>query len=175
MKKLIAIATIALLLAGGVFAQATLTKSSSLPSVDGVIGASEYQYSGTVNGIKINATLGTDDTLYLAVEAPASGWAAVGVGGLVMNGSRLFLGATQDGKPVFLEQTGVGHSHTDATKNVTKKWAVKTKGEDTILEVSLPASEAVKNGQINVILAYSKAPSFTARHAARASISLTVK
>ena len=175
MKKLIAIATIALLLAGGVFAQATLTKSSSLPSVDGVIGASEYQYSGTANGIKINATLGSDDTLYLAVEAPSSGWAAVGIGGLVMNGSRLFLGATQDGKPAFLEQTGVGHSHTDATKNVTKKWAVKTSGEDTVLELSLPASAAITKGQLKAIFAYSKTASFTVRHSARGSLSFTIK
>ena len=175
MKRLISIATIAIVLLGTGFAQASLSKSSSLPSVDGVIGASEYQYSGTVNGIKINATLGSDDTLYLAVEAPASGWAAVGVGGLVMNGSRLFLGAVQDGKPAFIEKTGVGHFYADAKTLVTKKWAVKTKGEDTVLELSLPASAALANGQVNVIFSYAKVPVFTTKHAARGSLSFTVK
>jgi hypothetical protein len=174
MKKVFCTTIIALVIAGGAFAQATLTKTSSLPSVDGVIGPSEYQYSGTQRGITLYATLGSDDMLYLAVEAPTSGWVAVGVGGLVMNGSRLFLGATQDGKPAFLEKTGIGHFYTDAKTLVVKTWAVKTRGEDTVLELSLPASSVLANGQIKAIFAYAKVPSFTTRHAAHASITFTV-
>jgi hypothetical protein len=174
MKRVFSIAIIALMIAGGAFAQATLTKSSSLPSIDGVIGPSEYQYSGTDRGITLYATLGSDDTLYLAVEAPTSGWVAVGLGGLVMNGSRLFLGATQDGKPAFLEKTGIGHFYTDAKNPIVKNWAVKTAGENTVLELSLPASAVLANGQIKAIFAYAKVPNFTTRHAAHASITFTV-
>jgi hypothetical protein len=175
MKRLALIAMIALVLAGGAFAQATLSKNSSIPAIDGAIGAAEYQYSGNVSGIKVFATLGSDDMLYLAVEAPTSGWVAAGVGGLVMNGARLFFGATQDGKPAFLEKAGVGHFYADAKEVVVKKWAVKTKGEDTILELSLPASKALWKGQLNAIFAFSKAPGFSSRHAARGSLSFTVK
>jgi hypothetical protein len=175
MKRLASIALIAFVIAGGAFAQASLSKSSSLPAVDGAIGASEYQYSGNVAGIKVFATLGSDDMLYLAVEAPSAGWVAAGVGGLVMNGSRLFFGATQDGKPAFLEKAGVGHFYADAKETVVKKWAVKTVGEDTLLELSLPAAKALWKGQLNAIFAYSKTPSFTARHAARGSLSFTIK
>lgn len=175
MKKIASIGMIAFFVAGGAFAQASLSKSSSLPSIDGVIGASEYQYSGTVAGAKVFATLGSDDMLYLAIEAPTSGWVAAGVGGLVMNGSRLFLGATQDGKPAFLEKAGVGHFYADAKELVVKKWAVKTTGEDTVLELSLPAVKALWKGQLNAIFAYSKTPSFTARHAARGALSFAIK
>jgi hypothetical protein len=175
MKRFAAIALMTLALAGAAFAQAALSKSSALPSVDGVIGASEYQYSGEVAGaIKVYATLGSDDLLYIAVEAPSSGWVAAGVGGLVMNGSRLFLGATQDGKAAFIEKAGVGHFYSDAKELVVKKWAVKTKGEDTVLELSLPASAAVWKGKVNAIFAYSKSPSFAQRHSARGALSLTV-
>lgn len=175
MKRLSLAALIAFVMLGGLFAESTLAKSAALPSIDGTIGATEYQYSGSVSGIKVFATLGTDDLLYIAVEAPSSGWVAAGVGGLVMNGSRLFLGAVQDGKPAFLEKAGVGHFYADAKQLVVKKWAVKTQGEDTVLELSLPASAAVWKGQVDAIFAYSKTPSFTNKHAARGSLTITVK
>ena len=175
MKRL-TLAFLALALAGGAFAQASLTKSPSLPSIDGAIGASEYQFSTVAaNGIKVFATLGADDMLYIAVEAPTSGWVAAGVGGLVMNGSRLFLGAVQDGKPAFIEKAGIGHFYTDAKTLVVKKWAVKTAGEDTVLELELPSSAAVYKGQINAIFAYATVPSFTTRHKAHATLTFAVK
>jgi len=176
MKRLVIAVFISMALLGGAFAQASLSKSASLPVVDGAIGASEYQYAGTVAGvIKVYATLGSDDMLYIAVEAPTAGWVAAGVGGLVMNGSRLFMGMTQDGKPALIEKAGVGHFYSDAKDSVLKKWTVKTSGEDTVLELSLPASAAVSKGQLKAIFAYSKTPSFTVRHSARGSLTLTVK
>ncbi len=175
MKRVAIIALVALATSGGLFAQAFLSKSSSLPTVDGVVSASEYQYSTvSANGIKIYATLGSDDNLYIAVEAPTSGWVAAGVGGLVMNGSRLFMGATQDGKPAFIEKTGIGHFYTNAKTLAVEKWAVSTKGEDTTLELRIPASAALYKGKINAIFAYAKVPSFTTKHAAHASISFAV-
>ncbi len=175
MKKFAVLALIALVFSGGAFSQGTLTKSASIPKLDGAIGASEYQYSGTVSDIKVFATLGNDDMLYIAVEAPTAGWVAAGVGGLVMNGSRLFLGAVQDGKPAFIEKAGVGHFYADAKELVVKNWFVKTTGSSTVLELSLPSSKAVWKGQVNAIFAYSKSPSFSSKHAARGSLSLAVK
>ena len=175
MKRMTIAAIIALALASGSFAQATLTKSATQPTLDGAIGASEYQYSGTVSGMKVAATLGTNDVLYLAVEGPTSGYVAAGVGGLVMNGSRLFFGATQGGKPAFQEKAGVGHFYGEAKELVVAKWAVKTKGEDTVLELSMPAAKALWKGQINAIFAYSKSPSFSSKHAVYGSTTFTVK
>lgn len=174
MKRTIVGLVLAVALVAGLAAQATLTKSDSLPKIDGTIGPGEYQYKGEVNGMKVWATLGSDDTLYLAVEAPTSGWVGVGVGGLVMNGSRLFLGAVQDGKPAFIEKAGQGHFYTDAKNLVVKKWAVASNGESTVLELSLPASAAVWKGQVNEILAYSKSASFTSKHTARGKITFSI-
>jgi hypothetical protein len=175
MKKSVLVAMIAVALVSGLAAQANLGKSTSLPRVDGTIAPSEYQYAGSSGGMKIYATLGSDDMLYLAVESPAAGYAAAGVGGLVMNGSRLFFGAVQDGKPAFQEKLGKGHFYTDAKDLVVKSWSVKTSGNDTVLELSLPASAALWNGKVNSIFAYSKSTKFDSRHSGKASVSFVVK
>ena len=176
MKRMIVIVLAVFTLSGLAFGQATLSKSSSIPKIDGVIGASEYQYSGTLaGGIKAFATLGSDGNLYLAVQAPTSGWVAAGVGGLVMNGSRLFLGAVQNGKSAFIEKAGVAHFYADAKTLVVKSWAVATSDGVTTLELCLPASDAVWKGQINTIWAWSASPDFTVRHKAHASLSFTVQ
>jgi hypothetical protein len=175
MKRMASVLIIAFAISGLASAQATLTKSSTLPTVDGVIGASEYQYSGSVGGLKIFATLGSDDMVYIAVEGPTSGYVAAGVGGLRMNGSRLFFGAVQGGKPAFAEKAGVGHFYADAKELVVKKWAVVSKGSDTVLELSLPAAKALWNGQINMIFAASKSPGFDSKHYTKGAMSFTVK
>jgi len=175
MKRTIVAAAMAIALVAAASAEGALSKSSSLPKADGVVSASEYQYTESAKGMKLGVTLGSDDMLYLAVEAPTSGWAAVGVGGLVMNGSRLMFGATQDGKPAFQEKLGKGHFYTDAKDQVVKSWSVKTSGNDTILELSLPASAALWKGKINVTYAYSKAAKFESKHVAYAFSTLSVK
>jgi hypothetical protein len=178
MKNKLVFLVLSIALVSGLSAQAAkadLSKSAKLPTLDGSIAAGEYQYQDTLNGIKVAATLGSDDVLYLAVEAPSSGWAGLGVGGLVMNGSRLFLASVQDGKGGLIEKTGLGHFYTDAKNLVVKKWAVKTVGNVTTLELSLPSSAAIWKGQVNVIAAYSKTPNLSAKHSAYAKISFTIK
>lgn len=175
MKKSLIAAALALSLALGLSAQAVLAKGAQPPKVDGVFDAKEYQYTATYEGMRIGASLGSDDMLYLAIEAPTKGYAALGVGGLVMNNSRLFFGAVQDGKPAFAEKLGKGHFYTDAKDLVVKSWSVKSEGDKTTLELSLPASAAVWKGKVNMTFAYAKSPKFETRHAARGSVSLDVK
>jgi hypothetical protein len=67
------------------------------------------------------------------------------------------------------------HFYADAKNLVVKKWAVKTTDGSTVLELSLPSSAAVWKGQINVIVAYSKSPSLTSRHAEHGKVTFTVK
>jgi hypothetical protein len=112
--------------------------------------------------------------LYLAIEAPTQGWVGLGVGGLVMNGSRLFLGVVQDGKPAFVEKLGKGHFYTDAKDLVVKSWSVKTEGGKTVMEISLPSSAALWQGKVNTVFSFSKSPKFDTRHAERGSLSFTV-
>jgi hypothetical protein len=174
MKRFILVASFIAAAALGLSAQSSLTKTDKLPTVDGSIANGEYQYESSVSGMKVLATLGTDGNLYLAIEAPTSGWVALGVGGKVMNGSRLFFGAMQADKSAFVEKLGRGHFYVDAKDLVVTKWAVKSSESSTTLELVLPASAAVWKGQVNLIFAYSSSPDFTTRHKARGATSLTI-
>jgi hypothetical protein len=176
MKKPILTVVFIAALAAGLAAQATLTAGAAAPGVDGVFAPGEYQYEGVQRGgIRIGASLGSDETLYLAIEATTSGWVGLGVGGLVMNNSRLFMGAVQDGQSAFIEKRGQGHRYVDATELVVKQWAVKTEGGKTTMELVLPSSAAVWKGKVNAIFAFSKSPDLTKKHSARGSISFDVK
>jgi hypothetical protein len=155
--------------------QGSLSPSSALPTLDGVVGASEYQYSTTVSGMKLGATLGTDKMLYLSIQVQTPGWVALGVGGRVMNGSRLFLAYDSGGKQVFSEQLGSGHFHGDVKDPVVSKWVVKQSDGTTSLELVLPASAAVADGNLNLLFSYSDGISFAARHKARGSMSIAIK
>lgn len=174
MKHLILIASFIAAAAVGLSAQTSLTKTDKLPTVDGSLASGEYQYESSAGGMKVFATLGTDDNLYLAIQAPTSGYVGLGVGGRVMNGSRLFFGAVRDGKPAFIEKLGRGHFYVDAKDLVVKKWAVTSSGSSSTLELVLPASAAVWKGQVNFIFAYSSSPDFTSRHKAKGSATLTI-
>lgn len=156
-------------------AQGTLSKTDKIPSIDGSVGSDEYQYSGTAAGMNYKASLGSDGMLYLAIEAPTKGWVGLGVGGTVMNGSRLFLGALQDGKPAFIEKLGRGHFYVDAKDLVVKAWAVKSSGDKTTMELSLPSSAAVWKGQIGLTLAYATTPNLSSRHKVFSTASLKVE
>jgi hypothetical protein len=175
MKRTAIVIAAAIIAAIEASAQASLSASATLPKVDGTIGASEYASLTTVNGMKVGATLGTDGMLYLSVLAPTSGWVAVGTGGLIMNGSRLFFGAVQDGKPAFAEMAGAGHGAVPAKTLVVKKWAVTSAGGATTLELVLASTDAIWKGSINSIFAYAGVPDFRARHRANGSISYTIK
>jgi hypothetical protein len=155
-------------------AQASLSPSASSPTVDGVIGPSEYQFTTEVSGMTVGATLGKDGKLYLSVKAQTGGWVALGVGGAKMDGSRLFLAYDTGDKQVFNEQLGAGHGHKDRADDVVEKWVVKAADGVTSLELVLPASAAVADGKIDLLYAYSASTSYMFPHKARGSLSLTV-
>jgi len=156
------------------FAQAALSPSSTLPILDGTIGAKEYQFTTDVSGMTVGATLSKDGKLYLSIRAQTAGWVALGVGGPKMDGSRLFIAYDDGGKQVFKEQHGVGHSHQDLSDAVVEKWVVKAADGSTSLELLMPAAAAVIDGNIDLLYAYSDSASLSARHKARGSLRLTV-
>jgi hypothetical protein len=173
--KISAVALLAFFaLSASLSAQASLSPSASIPTLDGKIGPSEYRFTTEVSGMTVGATLGTDGKLYLSIKAKTAGWVALGVGGSRMDGSRLFLAYDTGSKQVFNEQLGTGHSHKDVTDNVVEKWVVQAADGVTTLELALPASAAVSNGKIDLLYAYSDSTSYAARHKARGSLSLTV-
>jgi hypothetical protein len=174
MKRKIIVLFVLLALSLSLSAQAVLSASSSIPTIDGTIGATEYQFTTVVSGMTIGATLGKDGKLYLSIRAQTSGWVALGVGGSKMDGSRLFLAYDAGGKQVFNEQRGVGHSHKDLADAVVEKWIVMAADGNTSLELVLPASAAISDGKIDLLYAYSDSTSYALHHKARGSLSLTV-
>lgn len=174
MKRTLAILIAALALTASLEAQAALTASGSIPVQDGTLAAGKYQYSATVSGMTIGATLGTDGNVYLAIQARTAGWVALGVGGKRMNGSRLFLGCDTGSAKSFSEQRGAGHSHGDVKDPVVSKWAVKRADGTMTLEVALPESAAVTDGSLDLLFAYSGSSSFSSYHRARGSISIAI-
>ncbi len=175
MKRTLALFVSLFVMAFSLQAQAELSASSSIPTPDGTIGPDEYQFNTQVSGMTIGATLGTDGMVYLAIRANTAGWVALGVGGSVMNGSRLFLAYEKDSKKVFNEQMGAGHFHHDVKDKVVTRWAVKQADGETTLELVLPASVAVSNGILHLLYAYSESTSLMSRHAARGSMSLAIQ
>jgi hypothetical protein len=175
MKRTTLVIAAAIIAAVEASAQASLAPSAKLPTLDGKLGSGEYAYETTVNGMKLGATLGTDSMLYLAIQAPTTGWVAVGTGGLIMNNSRLFFGAVQDGKPAFAEMVGAGHGAVPAKSQVVKKWAVASAGGSTTLELVMSSTDAVWKGAVNSIVAYSASPDFRMKHRESASITYAIK
>ena len=158
------------------FAQSnpSLSPSPALPTVDGTVADGEYQFSTLVSGMTIGVTLGTDGNLYLSIQAPTSGWVALGVGGRVMSGSRLFIAYDTGSKKFFSEEKGVGHFHTSAKDSVVSTWAVQQVGGVTTLELVMPASAAVAKGNLDLLYAYATTTAFV-HHKARGSLSLSVQ
>jgi hypothetical protein len=155
--------------------QASLTASDNLPKPDGVVNPGEYQYDTTISGMTLGVTLGDDGLLYLSIQAKTAGWVALGVGGKLMNGSRLFLAYDTGSKQVFNEQRGAGHFHADLKDPAVSKWAVKQDGDNMTLELVLPASAAVVDGSLDLLFAYADTTSFMVHHKARGALSFTVK
>jgi hypothetical protein len=174
MKRAIVVLLTVLALTAWAEDQATLTKSSSIPVPDGVVGPNEYQFNKTDSGMTVGATLGSDGMVYLAVQAKTTGWVALGVGGYKMDGSRLFLAYDTGKKRVFNEQIGKGHFHSDVKDPVVSKWAVKQADGVTTLELVLPEGAAVKDGSIDILYAYSNSTIYMIPHKAKGVVSLKV-
>jgi hypothetical protein len=175
MRRYVLFLLVAFAVFGLASAQDSISKGAPAVSIDGSVDKGEYQYSKTVSGMTISVSIGKDGLVYLATEAKTSGWVALGVGGRVMNGSRLFLAYDSNGKRFFTEQAGAGHSHGDAQDRVVTKWAVKSANGSTTLELALPYDKAVESGILNVLFSYSTGLDMTAHHSARGSFGLTVK
>ena len=158
------------------FAQsAALAVTANKTSVDGVVHPEEYSFTKAFGPVTISANR-TAGTLYLALTGTTSGWVALGLGSLKMNGATIFMGFVgDDGKVQFTSQAGRGHSHNNVTAAVVS-YAVKTAGDTTTMEIALNANEYVKSGQtaLQLIFAIGADKSFASYHSYRNSLSLTL-
>lgn len=177
--RLVAAATLFALIAGSAWAQAAaapLAPGTAAPQADGVIGAAEYSWQSAVGDMQLWLSLSEDwSTLHVALRAPTSGWAAVGLGSLKMNGAFMVLGYDDKGKQAVSEQTGVMFSHKENKTNVLLKSAVMEKDGATTLEFALPAAGRLSPGSLKLILAYGRQDNFTSKHAKYAVLEVPFK
>ena len=83
----------------GVFGQAKpLALSSNKIAINGVVKSSDYSFSQTYDGLTLHVNR-TSSVLDVAVVADTTGWVAVGLGSLTMDGATIFRGFIgSDGK-----------------------------------------------------------------------------
>ena len=153
----------------------SLGPSSNVPVIDGLIQANEYAQKTLVSGMTFAISLSTDGkTLFCAIEAPTTGWVAVGLGSLRMNGAYMVLAYDSKDTQVVSEETGRGHSHSaNAVKKLIKS-KVHDNGSTTVLEFALPAEEYLANNSLKILLAYGKKDDLKSLHAKHDKLELPI-
>jgi hypothetical protein len=155
-------------------AQGKFSKQDVAPVADGTISKNEYVYSEKMAGAVIYAAA-KGDTLYLAIESPAAGWAAIGLDSGFMDGASLFMAYARDGKQSFNEQIGKGHFHGNAKDVQSLSKYVAEKGGATVYEFSVPLKPNMNGSTIKILAAYSGADDFVSRHMARGSTQVVLQ
>ncbi|MEI6386694.1 MAG: hypothetical protein WCQ50_08670 [Spirochaetota bacterium] len=174
MKRL-AFAFVSAMLMAVVVSAAPISLAVGSAAVDGLVSQGEYANFTTLSGIGFGATLSDDGSLItLAIQAPTSGWVAIGLGAGIMDGAWMLLAYDADGKPAYSEQLGAGHFHQAVKASKILKSQVKAVGGSTVLEIQVKGSDFIKDGTLPVILAYGKNPDFTSKHVRYAKTSLVL-
>jgi hypothetical protein len=175
--KLSAVVFLLLALVGVTGFAQSLAIGTNKTVVDGAVAAGEYSFSQVFGPLTLSVNRSAD-TLYLAVVGSTSGWVAVGLGSVKMNGSTIFMGFVgPDGKAQFKAQAGTGHRHINADKSVDDSivsYQLKEAGGKTTLEIAVKSAAYIKSGQsaLDLIFAQGDDKSFTPYHSFRGSLSL---
>lgn len=153
MKRIIASIALASLVAVASFAQ----------TVDGTVASGEYQKAVAVDKTKLSYALSADGaTLFVAFEAPASGWVAVGLGSQRMTGAYMVFGYVDNGVATITEETGKGHGHSVNKDAILLASAATESSGVTTLEFSVPAKDFAAS--LPAVLAFGKKDSRTSMH-----------
>jgi hypothetical protein len=169
----VSVAAFFFILSLGLSGQA-LGPSGKDPTIDGAIGQGEYSQFNDFNGMQVGASLSQDGSiLSLAIQAPTSGWVAIGMGSGFMDGAYMVLAYEADGKQAITEQIGVSHFHSPVKGTKLIKSAVHSVNGVTVLEFQVRAADFVKGGRLPLIMAYGRSPDFSSRHVRHASTTLT--
>ena len=149
----------------------SLEPSGKIPRADGEVAAGEYSYTSAQKDMMLHLSLSQDGkTLYAALEAPTTGWVAIGLGSLRMDGAFMVLGYNAAGQAAVREDTGSGRLHSpNADRRLTAQAVGEAAGRTT-LEIALPAQPFIQAGSLKMILAYGRRDDFTSLHARYASI-----
>ena len=153
----------------------TLAPSPKAPAADGMVSPGEYSYTSAQKDMTLHLSLSADGrTLYAALEAPTTGWVAVGLGSTRMDGAFMVLGYDAGGTPAVREDTGRGHRHTPNPDRILTAQAVRETPGKTVLEFALPAAPHAAASGLKLILAYGRRDDFTSIHARYAQVEVPI-
>lgn len=157
------------------FAQ-TVSALPAVPVSDGVIGSGEYAKVVTVDKTTLSYSLSPDGTtLYVAFEAPTTGWISVGFGSPKMTGADMIFAFVDAGVASITEETGKGHMHfVNKNARLISSAASETNGV-TVLEAAIPAKDYVASGSLPVVLAFGKKDSRIAMHSWFSSTTISLR
>jgi hypothetical protein len=136
--------------------------------VDGKITAGEYAQSRETarKAMTVYWEWDANGGLTIALSAKSTGWVAIGLGSSFMSNAHMFLGFVDGtGKPVFVEQVGKGHSHSDASDLLADSHALASADGFGIMEFHINADQIKKSAKgIPFIVAYSTKADVRAMH-----------
>jgi hypothetical protein len=146
---------------------ASVLPAWSAPTVDGVVSDGEYSRSLSLDydAVTVHYDVGADGGLTFAVSAATTGWVGIGLGSVVMDGAHIFIGYVRDGKAVFSEQLGSGHTHAPSGPALADSEAVRQDAGTTTIEFHVPAGKVpVDGGKLDIIVAFSGSADLTTYH-----------
>lgn len=155
------------------------------PSIDGTVSPGEYRHAMTDSTTGITVSWQNDATLlHIGIVSPGTGWVGIGFDPTSrMQGANYILGAVADGVLSITDEFGVsGTLHrTDAQSHVIQAAGREADGL-TFVEFAIPLASGdaedrpLSPGQtVTILLALSSSQdSFTARHTARSTTTITL-
>jgi len=147
-----------------------------VPEADGILKTGEYAVAFEKQTMKLGFTLSADRSIvYVAIQAPSTGWVSVGLGSTRMNGTYMVLGYDAAGKTVISEETGTSSGHKPNPASILKSKAVKESAGQTTLEFSVPAARFLKGDNIDMIIAYSNQDDLVSFHGKFAGLTVQFK
>jgi hypothetical protein len=154
----------------------TLGVTAGKPKADGALGAKEYAVYADLPKMKIALSL-DGEALYIGISAETGGWVAVGLGAQRMEGAIIFIGYATGSRGLLKVQKGAGHGHGDVALSPPIGYAVKEANGRTTLEIAVKAEAFMAKGQKNLdmILAFDAADSFSSFHQKRYRVSVLLK
>jgi hypothetical protein len=171
MKRWVLVITGVLLAAAAVTAQDRLAVTDKAPKQDGVISDGEYTLRIALTGGALYLSR-TASGLYAAVQRTGTGWVAVGLGSLKMDGAKIYMGLVKDGKGALSVQSGSGHGHSEAAGSSITAYLVKEDKNGTVMELAFEPKGLIAEGQrtLSLIVALGPGPSISAYHVFRKAV-----
>jgi hypothetical protein len=164
-----------LLLATSFAGAQALAPAATTPTIDGAVQKGEYTVMQAPKGFWLGVSLSQDkSTLTLGLASQTTGWIAIGLGSLKMNGSYIVIGYDKAGKQVISEDKGVGHGHSPLGTHKVLKSIIKTANGQTSIEFSIPAADYIKDGKLQLILAAANTADLISFHPKFASLEIPV-